>query len=217
MWASSYYRGIIWHEERGLNEVISLLCLKSMYMMLNTHIHGSEYVYSNIHTHIHEGDSRGVITVSYHCTHWSPAALCAAPSAPCPLRNPFSQIAPGLLLHISSLWYTASKLFLIEPSLTDYCRMQVIGTKLRNLYLDVVIIEILNFTVWRNVSLSTRCLRSAIRKLWFVNHNVNNKFRYHSFMLLANICIRSFNELLKNKPFMQACVIRLCKIPNQDT
>jgi len=44
-----------------------------MYVMLNTLIHGFEHVYSNIRAHIREGDCGGVLTVSYHCRHWSPA------------------------------------------------------------------------------------------------------------------------------------------------
>lgn len=36
-----------------------------MYMMLTTHIHGFEHVYSNIHTHTQEGHSRRVVTVLY--------------------------------------------------------------------------------------------------------------------------------------------------------
>lgn len=54
--------------KRTKGSCISAL-LKSMYMIVNTHIHVFECVFSNRRTHIQEGDSRGIITVSFHCAH----------------------------------------------------------------------------------------------------------------------------------------------------
>lgn len=108
--------------KRGLNEVISLLCLNPC---IDAEL-SYTWIWVCILEHRYSFTWRRLWR---SCTHWS-----AASSAFFPLRYPFfTQIAPGLLLHISSLWCTASKLFLIKPSRTDYCRtQQVIGTKLRD-------------------------------------------------------------------------------------
>lgn len=51
-----------------------------------------------------------------------------------------------------------------------------------------------------------------MKQLWFVNHDVKKQTQMplmHVILINKKICIMSFDKLLKNKPFMQGCVISI--------